>query len=64
MNGAQVATAPATGSPPNTALPLRIGGNNVWAGEFFGGLIDEVRVYDRALSAAEIAADRDRAVQP
>jgi hypothetical protein len=43
---------------------LRIGGNNVWAGEFFGGLIDEVRVYDRALSAAEIAADRDRAVQP
>ena len=62
VNGAQVATAPATGSPPNTALPLRIGGNNVWAGEFFGGLIDEVRVYDRALSAAEIAADRDAPV--
>ena len=28
---------------------LRLGGNGVW-GEWFAGLIDEVRVYDRALS--------------
>ena len=42
--------------------PLRIGGNNV-SGEFFNGLIDEVRIYNRALSAAEIAADMVRPIQ-
>ena len=62
VNGTQVASAPATGAAANTALPLRIGGNNVWSDEFFGGLIDEVRVYDRALTAAEVQADRDAAV--
>jgi chitodextrinase len=36
--------------------PLRIGGNSVWP-EFFAGEIDDVRVYDRALSALEIQAD-------
>jgi len=36
--------------------PLRIGGNSVW-GECFRGAIDEVRVYNRALSAAEIQTD-------
>jgi hypothetical protein len=35
--------------------PLRLGGN-IW-GEWFAGAIDDVRVYDRALSAAEIKAD-------
>ena len=28
---------------------LRIGGNSVW-GEFFEGRIDEVRIYNRALT--------------
>ena len=40
---------------------LRIGGNNVWA-ECFAGRIDEVRVYDRALTAAEVAADMTRPI--
>ena len=35
---------------------LRIGGNAVW-GEYFKGLIDEVRIYNRALSAGEIQTD-------
>jgi hypothetical protein len=35
---------------------LRIGGNSVWS-EWFAGLIDEVRVYNRALTAAEIQQD-------
>ena len=35
---------------------LRIGGNSIW-GEYFDGLIDEVRVYNRPLSASEIQAD-------
>jgi glucose/arabinose dehydrogenase len=63
VNGTQVASKPASGTMPNTANPLRIGGNAVW-GEYFSGLIDEVRVYNRALSAAEIAADMNAAVTP
>ena len=35
---------------------LRIGGNSMW-GEYFAGRIDEVRLYNRALTAAEIQAD-------
>jgi glucose/arabinose dehydrogenase/PKD repeat protein len=63
LNGTQVATKAATGAMPNTANPLRIGGNAVW-GEYFSGLIDEVRVYNRALSAAEIGTDMNAAVKP
>ena len=36
--------------------PLRIGGNAVWS-EWFAGQIDEVRVYNRALTTAEIQTD-------
>jgi hypothetical protein len=36
---------------------LRIGGNASSTGEFFNGMIDEVRVYNRALSSAEIQSD-------
>ena len=32
-----------------------IGGNTVWS-EWFAGLIDEVRIYNRALTQAEIQA--------
>jgi hypothetical protein len=35
---------------------LRLGGNTVW-GEWFVGQIDEVRIYNRALSQAEIDTD-------
>ena len=41
--------------------PLRIGGNGIW-GEWFAGLIDEVRVYNRALGATEIQQDLQRPV--
>ena len=40
---------------------LRIGGNSVW-GEYFRGLIDEVRIYNRALTATEIQTDMNTAV--
>ena len=60
VNGTQVATARRR-AMPNTADPLRIGGNAIW-GEYFSGLIDEVRVYNRALSAAEIGTDMNTAV--
>jgi concanavalin A-like lectin/glucanase superfamily protein len=56
VDGAEIATRSAPGSLLTGTGPLRIGGNNL-RGEFFGGRIDEVRVYDRALSAAQIVAD-------
>jgi hypothetical protein len=63
VNGTQVATKAFSGAMAATASPLRIGGNAVW-GEYFSGLIDEVRVYNRALSATEIGADMNAAVKP
>jgi hypothetical protein len=63
VNGVEAGTAAAAGALPASANPLRIGGNSVW-GEYFKGRIDEVRIYNRALSAAEIAADMNRAVTP
>jgi hypothetical protein len=57
-----VDTRAVTGAAPVSSGPLRVGGNGVWSGEWFDGQIDEVRVYDRALSAAEILADRDKPV--
>ena len=42
---------------------LRIGGNNIW-GEFFAGRIDEIRLYNRALSVTEINADMNGPIQP
>jgi len=53
VNGVQVASTAAAGSIPSSTGPLRIGGNSLW-GEFFKGRIDEVRVYNRALSQVEI----------
>jgi hypothetical protein len=61
VNGAQASTAALTGTAAVSSGPLRIGGNAVWP-EWFSGLIDDVRVYNRALTAAEVVADRDRAV--
>jgi hypothetical protein len=61
VNGTQVATGTLTGSALTSSSPLRIGGNSVW-GEWFSGAIDEVRIYNRALTATEIATDRDTAI--
>ena len=58
VNGSLVVSRNVSGAMPNSSQPLQIGGNNVWA-EWFAGSIDEVRVYNRALTAAEIVADRD-----
>jgi len=56
VNGTLSTTLAVSGAVGSSSNPLRIGGNSVW-GEWFGGLIDEVRVYNRALSAAEIQSD-------
>jgi hypothetical protein len=56
LNGVQVGSTTVTGNMKTGSGPLRIGGNSLW-GEYFQGLIDEVRVYNRALTASEIQTD-------
>jgi len=41
---------------------LRFGGNAVW-GEWFAGQLDEIRIYNRPLSQAEIQSDMNTPVQ-
>jgi PKD repeat protein len=52
VNGTQVAQRAQTGVIQQGGI-LRIGGNSIW-GEYFKGYIDEVRVYNRALTATEV----------
>ena len=61
VNGVLVSSTAASGSMAASTGVLRIGGNGVWP-EWFAGLIDEVRVYNRALSASEIQTDMNTAV--
>ena len=61
VNGAQAATFLTSGPITTNTGALKIGGNAVW-GEWFSGLIDEVRVYNRALTAAEIQADMNTSI--
>ncbi len=56
VNGSPVASRATTGAVATSSGPLRLGGNGVW-GEFFQGGIDEVRLYDRALTQAELQKD-------
>ncbi len=60
VNGVQVSSMAATSTIPVGANPLSIGGTS-W-GEYFDGLIDEVRVYNRALSQTEIQTDKDTSI--
>jgi uncharacterized protein (DUF1697 family) len=61
VNGVQVSSLAATGSIATSTTPLQIGGDSIY-GQFFQGMIDEVRVYNRALSQAEIQTDMNAAV--
>jgi uncharacterized repeat protein (TIGR03803 family) len=56
VNGTLERTSAAGGAIAGSNRPLRLGGNAVW-GEYFEGTLDEVRLYKRSLSQAEIAED-------
>jgi fibronectin type 3 domain-containing protein len=56
LNGVQVASQAQSAALAATTATLQIGGD-AYPGEYFAGLIDEVRIYNRALSAAEIQVD-------
>ena len=65
VNGTLSSSRARTGLIVPSGGALRIGGNNAWPDEFFEGLIDEVRIYNRALSATEVLADMaGNATQP
>src|SRR5262249_28851566 len=62
VNGTLVSTTTLTGAMATSTAALRIGGNSIW-GEYFKGMIDEVRIYNRALAASEIQVDMATPVQ-
>jgi Concanavalin A-like lectin/glucanases superfamily/Fibronectin type III domain len=61
VNGVQVSQRAQTGAIQTSNNVMRIGGNSIW-GEYFQGTIDEVRVYNRALSSTEVGTDYKTAV--
>jgi len=56
VNGVEVGNTVSIGSIVTSSEPLRMGGNAIWS-EYFTGVLDEVRVYGRALTAGEISMD-------
>lgn len=56
LNGVVVSSRAQTGTVPATGGPLSFGGDAQF-GQYFAGRIDEVRIYDHALSATEIQSD-------
>jgi len=56
VNGLEVNSRAETDSLPTSGGPLSIGGDALY-GQHFTGRIDEVRVYNRALSPSEIQDD-------
>jgi PKD repeat protein len=61
VNGTLVGSQSLSGVIRTSGHPLRIGGNSVW-GEYFKGRIDDVRVYNRALTTSQIQADMNTPV--
>ena len=53
--------SPATGSILTSTNPLQIGSDSIY-GQYFNGLIDEVRIYNTALTAAQIQTDMATAI--
>jgi methionine-rich copper-binding protein CopC len=56
VNGVLVATKAVSGNIVTSNGALRLGGNSIW-GEYFTGLMDDVRIYNRPLSEAELHTD-------
>jgi hypothetical protein len=63
VNGVQVSSRAQTGAIAVSTNPLQIGGDTFY-GQYFQGQIDEIRVYNRALSAAQIQSDMNTPITP
>jgi PKD repeat protein len=60
VNGNLVASQALSGNIATTSNPLTIGGD--WSGEMFTGKIDNVRIYNYALSQTQLKTDMNTAV--
>jgi|GEM_PF-4909673 len=56
INGELVGEATLTGSIADSSYDINIGRNPVYGGDYFKGVIDEVRIFNRTLSEEEIKA--------
>ncbi len=56
VNGTQVASTPRTGAIKASAGPLTFGGDPLY-GQYFAGRIDDVRIYNSALTQAQVQTD-------
>jgi hypothetical protein len=63
VNGVQVSSRSPSGPIAVSTNPLQMGGDSIY-GQYFQGRIDEVRVYNRALSATEIQRDMNTPITP
>ena len=63
VNGTQVSSTPKTGSIATSTNALTIGSDTLY-GQYFQGLIDDVRVYNIALTAAQVQTDMNTPVGP
>ena len=63
VNGTLVRMTAIGGSIIASTGALRIGGNSIWP-EWFNGQIDDVRIYNRALSAGEVQNDMNTPITP
>ncbi|MEU7744696.1 LamG-like jellyroll fold domain-containing protein [Nonomuraea sp. NPDC049158] len=63
VNGSQIGQNPITGNLLDDGSAFHIGGNTAY-GEYFKGVIDEVRVYNRAQTAAELQTDMNTPITP
>ena len=61
VNGTEVSRVARTGNIATSTNPLQIGGDSIY-GQFFQGLIDEVRVYNVALTPSQIQGDMSRPI--
>ena len=61
VNGTQVSSVAKSGTILTSDNPLQLGGDSIY-GQYFSGLIDEIRIYNRALTASEIQSDMNASV--
>jgi len=63
VDGTQVSSLAQTGPIATSTNPLQIGGDSIF-GQYFAGMIDEIRVYNVALSPQQIVADMNTPIAP
>jgi fibronectin type 3 domain-containing protein len=61
VNGTLVSSLAETGNIATSTNPLQIGGDSIY-GQYFAGTIDQVRIYNGALTAAQITSDMNAAI--